>query len=135
MSEMSLSQKLILLMIRAKRHMHSVSESWNLAPMQATLLTMLEPNSPKTMNELAGMMVCDASNITGLIDRLESGGYIERTSDPKDRRIKVIQMTDKGLNCRNALLKALDSSGALGLNNLTDSEIKALHSVADKIAL
>lgn len=130
-----ISQKLILLLIRAKRHMYTASEPWGLTPVQGTLLMLLHPGVAKTMNELANMMVCDASNITGLIDKLEAAGYIERTADQKDRRIKKIQLSKAGLTCREAILADLDKSEALGLQSLSEDETKALHSITSKLAL
>src|SRR5579872_208303 len=41
---------------------------------QAHLLRMLAPEAPMPMHELAARLVCDASNVTGLADRLEARG-------------------------------------------------------------
>lgn len=131
----SVSQKLILLMIRTKRHMFTASEKWELTPVQAMLLVSLEPGTAKTMNELSHMMFCDASNITGLIDRLDGGEYIQRISDPQDRRVKKIQLSAKGIKCRESIMQALHKSEAVDLAKLSQDEVATLHSIADKLAL
>lgn len=133
--ESSISQKLIMLMLRAKRYMFAASEPWQLTPVQAMLLVSFKPGLAKTMNELSNMMCCDASNTTGLIDRLEAGKYIERAADPKDRRVKKIQLTPRGIKCRQFIIEALNKSEAVDLAKLSEDEIKALHSIMDKLAL
>src|ERR1700693_5035913 len=50
----------------------------DLSPPQLFLLRRLEPGKPTPMNELAAFLGCDASNVTGLVDRLETRGVLER---------------------------------------------------------
>jgi DNA-binding MarR family transcriptional regulator len=45
--------------------------------------------------------------VTGLVDRLEQRGLIERRSDPKDRRVKLIALTKEGESLRRRLLDRL----------------------------
>jgi DNA-binding MarR family transcriptional regulator len=61
---------------------------------QAAVLTML--SEPQSMATLAARMGCDASNITGLVDRLETKGLVVRTADDGDRRVKRIRWTAEG---------------------------------------
>src|ERR1700682_1005093 len=51
---------------------------------QAMLLHQLD--DPLPMNEVAGKLHCDPSNVTGIVDRLEGRGLIERQHLTKDRR-------------------------------------------------
>src|SRR5690348_953923 len=53
---------------------------------QAMLLRQLGDALP--MSETAGRLRCDPSNITGIVDRLESRGLIRRESGTTDRRVK-----------------------------------------------
>ena len=48
------------------------------------------------MNELAALLACDNSNVTGLVDRLEARGLVTRQPSPEDRRVKHIVLTDAG---------------------------------------
>ena len=61
---------------------------------QATLLTFL--SEPASMKQFAERMGCDPSNVTGIIDRLESKGLVVRAADPDDRRVKRIARTAAG---------------------------------------
>ncbi|WP_211278061.1 MarR family winged helix-turn-helix transcriptional regulator [Couchioplanes caeruleus] len=65
-----------------------------LTPMQAKLLSQLR--QPLPMRQLAERLVCDASNITGIVDRLEARGLVRREMNPDDRRIKNVVRTDAG---------------------------------------
>jgi DNA-binding MarR family transcriptional regulator len=68
--------------------------SVGLTAAQATILTLL--SQPASMRRLAEQMGCDASNITGIVDRLEAKGLVARAADPADRRIKRIVQTAAG---------------------------------------
>lgn len=49
-----------------------------------------------TQTELANVLDLGKVALGGLIDRLEEGGFVERRSDPKDRRINRVYLTSKG---------------------------------------
>lgn len=127
-------RQLIAMMMRAKRHMFIACDSWQLTPVQGMLLVVLEESDSKTMNELSNMMGCDASNITGLIDRLEVGGYIERTADTADRRVKKIKLSKKGCECRCSLLNTLAEAESVDMSQLTDEEIETLKKIFNKLS-
>jgi DNA-binding MarR family transcriptional regulator len=56
------------------------------------------------MGRLACALGCDASNVTGIVDRLEQRGLIERRPSERDRRVKVLVVTDQGAEVRRALM-------------------------------
>lgn len=63
---------------------------------QAGAMRVLRVHGPASQRELAAALKCDASNVTGIVDRLESRGLLERHVDPADRRVKRIHLTDAG---------------------------------------
>jgi DNA-binding MarR family transcriptional regulator len=65
-----------------------------ITPQQAVVLTLL--SAPMTMRSLAKRKHCDPSNITGIVDRLEEKGLVERSGDPSDRRVKRVGLTRSG---------------------------------------
>ena len=71
-----------------------------LAPMQAMALRHLDPDSPMPMGALADALRCDNSNVTGITDRLEGAGLVERRPVPNDRRVKGLVLTDRGREMR-----------------------------------
>src|SRR3981081_462021 len=67
-----------------------------LSPAQCHVLHLIEPGRPVPMGQLADTLACDASNITGLVDRLESRGLVRRQPSEDDRRVKVLLLTPTG---------------------------------------
>ncbi|WNM34902.1 MarR family transcriptional regulator [Streptomyces sp. Li-HN-5-11] len=69
---------------------------------QARLLGLLSLE-PLPMRKLAQKLKCEPSNVTGIVDRLEARGLVERRPDPADRRVKVAAATEEGLRVALAL--------------------------------
>src|ERR1700742_973446 len=59
------------------------------------LLGVLRDREP-TMNELARLLDLDKSSVTGLVDRAERRGLVERAPSAADRRAVLVRLTDKG---------------------------------------
>lgn len=72
----------------------SVAAEHGLTRQQATVLGLLE--EPHPMSALADQLHRVASNITGLVDRLERQGLVQRDRAPDDRRVVVISATAAG---------------------------------------
>jgi DNA-binding MarR family transcriptional regulator len=47
-------------------------------------------------SDLARNMSCDMGNLSGSLDRLESAGLVERVASGADRRVRLMQLTQKG---------------------------------------
>ena len=68
---------------------------------QAHALRLLDPESPLPMSALAERLLCDASNVTGIADRLEARGLVERRAGEGDRRVKTLALTPAGSELRD----------------------------------
>lgn len=82
----------------------STCYSLDLTPVQGMALRTLDPDSPVGMSALAETLECDASNITGVVDKMEARGLIARQGAENDRRVKVLVVTEKGRQVRRELL-------------------------------
>jgi DNA-binding MarR family transcriptional regulator len=71
-----------------------------LSPVQLHTLRLIEPGLEVPMSSLAGKLFCDNSNVTGIVDRLEGRGLIERRPAEHDRRVKLLVLTDEGEQVR-----------------------------------
>ena len=91
-----------LLHLSKKRFMAIASE-FDLSPPQVMALRQLDPDEPKPMSELAMALRCDNSNVTGIVDRLEDRGLVERRAAEHDRRVKMLLMTPRGAEIRAQL--------------------------------
>ncbi|MGW1814414.1 MarR family winged helix-turn-helix transcriptional regulator [Streptomyces sp. NPDC002125] len=74
---------------------------------QARVLGLLSLE-PMPMRKVARKLKCEPSNITGIVDRLELRGLVERRPDPADRRVKLAAPTEEGLRTARQLRDALD---------------------------
>ncbi|WP_405747248.1 MarR family winged helix-turn-helix transcriptional regulator [Streptomyces canus] len=73
---------------------------------QARLLSLLSLE-PLPMRKLAQKLKCEPSNVTGIVDRLEARGLVERRPDPADRRVKVAAATEAGVQVARELREGL----------------------------
>lgn len=71
------------------------AREFGLTGQQAAVLMNLSREQP-SMRDLADRLRCDASNITGLISRLEKRDLVCRVEDPTDRRVKRVHLTPSG---------------------------------------
>ncbi len=73
---------------------------------QARLLSLLSLE-PLPMRKLAQKLKCEPSNVTGIVDRMESRGLVERRPDPADRRVKLAAATEEGRRVAKGLRESL----------------------------
>ena len=106
---------------------------FQLSPSQAQLLYLVDPERPVPMNELANGLYCDASNVTGLVDKLEARGFIERRADPNDRRVKMIAVTREGADFRARVVERAAEPPA-SFAGLSPREHRLLRDLLRKVA-
>jgi DNA-binding MarR family transcriptional regulator len=66
----------------------------------------------RTMSEIAEVLHCDRSNVTGIVDSLEERGLARRTPSELDRRVKLIELTAEGRRLRARLMRAFSEPPA-----------------------
>lgn len=103
-----------------------------LSPNDAKALFSLEPGVGKPMGALAGEWVCDASNATWMVDRLEKHGFAERRPSPGDRRVKLVFLTPLGVKTRKKLMDGMYEPPA-ELMRLERDDLLALRRALEKL--
>jgi DNA-binding MarR family transcriptional regulator len=88
------------LMMGERRRFLTLASELDLHPAQMGALAQMEPGRPVPMNELATLLHCDNSNVTGIVDRLQARGLVERRPYEQDRRVKHIVLTALGVKAR-----------------------------------
>src|ERR1700693_3861147 len=102
-----------------------LAAQYTLSAIQAKVLLLLQPDGAITMRAIAGQLQYDASNLTGVVDRLEEAGAVRRQPPPSDRRAKGVVLTAEGQRVRRAFWDRLTSNtGPLG--RLNDRELVSL---------
>lgn len=114
------------------RNWSAACKGFDLTLPQAHLLRQLSAATPIKMNGLADALDCDASNITGLVDKLETRGLIERRSERGDRRVKLITLTPAGAKFREKLLDRLSEPSA-SITCLSLSDKKTLRRIVQEM--
>src|SRR5712691_8636514 len=94
-------QLLVQFFFAQRAHLPSLAAELQLSPAQCHVLHLIEPGKPIPMGRLAETLACDASNVTGLVDRLESRGLVRRQPSSADRRVKVLDLTPAGTRLRS----------------------------------
>ena len=118
-------QLLVRFYFTQKSNLPPLAAALELSPAQCHVLHLIEPGRPMPMGRLAETLSCDASNVTGLVDRLESRGLVQRTPSPSDRRVKVLGLTPTGIRLRTALLTRMTTPPPT-LRRLSNREQQAL---------
>ena len=106
----------------ATQHFDKALATSGLRISQLSVLTTLSYVGPKSINELADIMVLDRTTLGRNLRPLQRDGYIAIHADKEDRRTKKLVLTKKG---SSIALKAMDSWGdaqtkfenAIGLDN------------------
>ena len=86
----------------------------------------------KTLSEKTSL---DKSTLTGIIDRLERDGYIERKPSEKDKRSTLISLTGKEQGFANKVQKVSDKMNGIFYKGFTDDEIIQFEGMLERILL
>jgi DNA-binding MarR family transcriptional regulator len=116
---------LMRLFFAQRAQLPSLAAELQLSPAQCHVLHLIEPGRGLPMGQLAETLACDASNVTGLVDRLESRGLVRRRPSAADRRVRVLDLTPTGSRLRTLLLDRMTTPPAT-LGRLSVREQRAL---------
>ena len=117
------------LFARYKPTMLAIQGEYGLRP--PMVFAMKELDEPKPMSRIADVLQCDNSAVTWITDRLEEKGLVERQADPKDRRVKLLALTDEGRRVRDEIESRL-AEPPPEIRALSDSEQRRLHALLQK---
>jgi DNA-binding MarR family transcriptional regulator len=121
---------LITLMGRTKACIFGLSAEMGLTPIQMFALYSISKGEDK-MGHIATALHCDASNVTGIVDRLVAAGLVVRQEDQKDRRARTIQLTQSGHDAVERVFNKMPE--AMGCDKLTADQRTLLHESIHKL--
>ena len=104
-----------------------MSKQYGLTGPQSLVLRLLIKKGALSSADLSRRMYVSPSNITGIIDRLEKKGLVERTRKQGDRRVALITLTKSGQKLGKILPDPIEKKF---INQLADLEPKHLQVVA-----
>ena len=125
-------QLLLQFLLSQRGQLPTLAATLELSPAQCHVLHLIEPGRPMPMKQLAATLSCDASNVTGLIDRLESRGLVRRLPGAADRRVKELDLTPTGARLRAQLIERMTAPPA-SFGRLSARDQRALARILSRL--
>jgi len=99
------------------------------------MVTIMQINTigPCKISKVSNRMGVSAPTMTGLVDRLQRMGYVERFRDKKDRRIIFVKVTKKGTKLVEELKQTIQKRWEVILEYLTEGERTTYANILRKI--
>jgi DNA-binding MarR family transcriptional regulator len=104
----------------------------DLSMIQTRLLGVLRDRKP-SMNQLASLLDLDKSSVTGLVDRAERRGFVDRTPSSSDRRAILVSLTSEGRSLVAQVEARFGADVAAMLEPLPMKDRGALASLAGRV--
>lgn len=120
----------------AREHLNPLFSEAGLQPGEFDVLATLRRSGEPCMlspTRLYEAMMLSSGGMTDRIDRLERAGLVERRADPKDRRGKLIALTDAGRRVIDETIGRHVANEERLLSNLTRREQETLDSLLKKL--
>jgi DNA-binding MarR family transcriptional regulator len=102
------------------------------APQLASLLALFE-NGPMPPSQIAKYIMVNSSTVTGIIDRLEQKGLVERSRISLDRRVITIALTEKGQELAKNAPPPIQKKIVDGLQKLPPNETEQIVQALTKL--
>jgi DNA-binding MarR family transcriptional regulator len=120
---------------RLKAESAEIFKDYDLTPTQYNVLRILRGAKEEGLacGEISDRMITRDSDITRVLDRLESRGLITRERQTADRRIVRAFISEKGLRIVNELDGPVPAWYSARLSGLNDGELKTLINLLEKI--
>jgi DNA-binding MarR family transcriptional regulator len=100
---------------------------------EVNALAQLEPDSPRTVAELQAATGQRASTLTGVLDRLERRGLVERRLNPRDRRSFTVELTDAGAQAAGRVRKTFRDFDERALRAVSQRSTKGFFEVLNAL--
>ena len=108
--------------------------SLGITPSQYSVLSCLWGRSHATPKQLAEILGIETSTVSGLLDRLQKNGLIDRIVNSEDRREVQVIATQKGRDLEKPVTVIIDDMNKEVLKTFTQDEIDKLKSMLRIIA-
>ncbi len=107
---------------------------YGVTPVQYALLKVLWERNNQSGAELGERLLLDSATMTGLLDRLEHTGLVERKAHETDRRVNIVTLTSRGRDLQAPLDHEMDKMNQDFLGQFSSQERKLLHHLLTALA-
>lgn len=108
----------------SSRRLSGKLAGYNVTPPQWGVLVALWEQDGLSLSELAKRSFFDGPTMTGIVDRLEKAGLVERRRDSSDRRVISVYLTDEGKRLQAQLPTLSDEANRDATAGLSDDEVR-----------
>lgn len=103
-----------------------LSKNYSVTAAQLNCLLALHEEGPLSPSQIGRIIMVKSSTVTGIIDRLEQKGLVERLRNSPDRRIITVQLTESGKKLADNAPPPIQQKILDGLDSLPHSDIKRI---------
>jgi DNA-binding MarR family transcriptional regulator len=126
---------LLRVSFQAKKGLMELIEDHDVTIMQALAVCFLEVDKAVPMNSISSMLVCDASNVTGIVDKLVANKLIDRKESDVDRRVHTITLTKKGAAIRAEFLQNITKEYFPNMKDFSQKNKLVLQKFLEKLLI
>ncbi|PKM77222.1 MAG: MarR family transcriptional regulator [Firmicutes bacterium HGW-Firmicutes-15] len=134
---MELEQCLNFVLTKAQHNVHQLFKAelapYGVTPGQYAVLRCLWDENGLTARKLADRLYLDGSTITGILDRMEQRGLVEKLVDPKDRRALQVMLTETGRMLEKPLSQAIINANRKALLSIDEKQAEVLKQMLQNI--
>jgi DNA-binding MarR family transcriptional regulator len=134
---MELEQCLNFILTKAQHNVHQLFKAelapHGVTPGQYAVLRCLWDENGLTARKLADRLYLDGSTITGILDRMEQKGLIEKLVDPKDRRALQVILTETGRKLEKPLSQSIIKANQKALLCIDKKQAEVLKQMLQNI--
>jgi DNA-binding MarR family transcriptional regulator len=107
-------------------HMFKRMHKGALSLIHLNVLIELEANGPMSMGSLAEVLEVSVASTTGIVERMERRGFVERRHDEEDRRVVLVHMTQAGRDVFTSIEERRREGLGKLLQSLAEDELTGL---------
>lgn len=98
-------------------------QPFDLSPASGLVLSILaDSETPLSPHQIAERLIISRATVTGLIDSLERRGYARRSPHQSDRRMVLVELTDKGRQIADAFRPVVHQNQKIWLEVLSKAD-------------
>ncbi|MEZ4225405.1 MAG: MarR family transcriptional regulator [Polyangiaceae bacterium] len=127
-------EAIVFLYTESRRITKGVAGRFGLTGPQLAVIKMLEPVGKLSLSELSWKIRARNSTVTGIIDRMERDGWVERRRFEADRRVVHIALTAKGRRLASGISVEPVSIFRRVLSELSERDARELRRILTKLA-
>jgi DNA-binding MarR family transcriptional regulator len=110
----------------ASLYTKELNKKYQVSVPQLNCLLILYENGPLPPSQIARQILVKSSTVTGIIDRLEQKGLVERKRSSPDRRVITIELTEAGRTLAEDAPPPIQQKIMDGLKNLSNLELRKI---------